>query len=141
MAALAAVYKPAAAEGGAESQPAAAPSLRKSVFQEALQSMAASEGASAEEVEVRYKHAPGKGTTTIDHVPLSDLIALAMQQCLGVLGTLNYQVIYAHKNTPLLRDATSAEGCHLLVHESIMQAHAALVVPDPLLRLRRRWLS
>ncbi len=53
MAALATVYKPAAIEGTAESQPAAAPSLRKSVFQEALHSMAASEGASAEEVEVR----------------------------------------------------------------------------------------
>ncbi|CAL8464610.1 g4145 [Coccomyxa elongata] len=52
VAALASVYKPAASEGTAEIQPAAAPSLRKSVFQEALQSMAASEGASAEEVEV-----------------------------------------------------------------------------------------
>ncbi|EIE19123.1 hypothetical protein COCSUDRAFT_59606 [Coccomyxa subellipsoidea C-169] len=54
VAALATAYKPEAAarEGSAESQPAAAPSLRRSVFQEALRSMAASEGASAEDVEV-----------------------------------------------------------------------------------------
>ncbi len=54
MAALATAYKPEAAarEGSADSQPAAAPSLRRSVFQEALRSMAASEGASAEDVEV-----------------------------------------------------------------------------------------
>lgn len=54
VAALATAYKPeAAVEGTADAQPAAAPSLRRSVFQEALRSMAASEGASAEDVEVR----------------------------------------------------------------------------------------
>ncbi|KAK9904839.1 hypothetical protein WJX75_003587 [Coccomyxa subellipsoidea] len=53
VAALATAYKPeAAVEGTADAQPAAAPSLRRSVFQEALRSMAASEGASAEDVEV-----------------------------------------------------------------------------------------
>lgn len=54
VAALATAYKPeAAVEGTADAQPAAAQSLRRSVFQEALRSMAASEGASAEDVEVR----------------------------------------------------------------------------------------